>query len=198
MSILDGIQPGNRIISVNGVRPAQARDRLEIEALGAGIADDPSGQRTIVTLPDPGGGATTAWTQFIPTITAAGGGFSLGNGTLDAWYRQTGPDTAEMAFALQLGSTTSLGTGALHIQAPPIGILRTASMAIGDIGMSTVYLLDSSTPANNKGGKVVVNDTTSVAIVPYGTATPVDHLTPFTWATGDEIRFAMIVPMVGV
>jgi hypothetical protein len=194
MSLLDSLLPGNRRILVNGTSVAQGRDTLEIECIGATITDDPSRQRTRVALPGLGDGPTE-WAPFAPVVTASGGGFSLGNGEIDAWWRQTSTDNIEIAFLLGLGSTTNMGTGSFEIAFTALSWeIDVAKLAGGQIASGSVELRDSSTPANNRGGSVNFFDSQTLMILPSGVAGQLTNLVPFTWATGDQIKIAASFP----
>lgn len=197
-NLLDAIQPGNRRIIVEGVSAPQARDTLEIVCAGATLADDPTRQRTKVTLPV--GGESSEWLDLIPAISTTGAAFSLGNGNVEAKWRRSGADSIEVTYALTFGSTTSLGSGQVWfgidnvtINATPVEI-DTSKLPAGIISAFSVYLGDASTPANNRGGRVDVVDATKVALVPTGTASFVSTGVPWTWATGDLILFSVTLP----
>jgi hypothetical protein len=57
------------------------------------------------------------WATYTPTITASGGGWALGNGTLTGAYRQLG-STLFFGGQIVFGSTTTPGTGAWTISLP--------------------------------------------------------------------------------
>jgi hypothetical protein len=194
MSLLDSLLPGNRRILVNGTGVAQGRDTLEIECIGATITDDPGRQRTRVALPGLGDGPTE-WAQFVPALSASGGGFSLGNGEADAWWRQTSTDNIEISFLLLLGSTTNMGTGSLKIAFTALSWeIDVAKLAGGQIASGSVELRDSSTPANNRGGSVNFFDSQTLMILPSGVAGQLTNLVPFTWAVNDQIKIAASFP----
>ena len=50
------------------------------------------------------------WTSYTPTWTATGGTPSLGNGSLNGWFRYIDNHTLAVRILLIIGSTTSLGT----------------------------------------------------------------------------------------
>lgn len=59
-----------------------------------------------------------AWTAWVPTISASGGGApAIGNGTMVARYQQTGK-TVDCFFKITLGTTTNFGTGILQFSLP--------------------------------------------------------------------------------
>lgn len=58
-----------------------------------------------------------AWTAYTPTITADGGGFSLGNGTISGRYKQLGK-TVYFHVKFIYGSTTNPGSGHWNFSLP--------------------------------------------------------------------------------
>jgi hypothetical protein len=197
MSLLDSLLPGNRRILVNGIGVARGRDTLEIECIGATISDNPGLQRTRVALPASGAGPTE-WAAFTPVVKASGGGFAIGNGDFNAQWRQTSTDHIEIAFHLNVGSTTNFGAGSLQVDFQsalvPEFEIDTAKLAGGVIPFYSVELRDSSTPANNRGGRVNYFDSHTLMVLPYGVAGQLTATVPFTWANGDAIHFAISVP----
>lgn len=195
-NLLDGLLPGNRVVTVNGARPAIARDTLEIEALGASITDDPTNKRTIVALPNAGNSAS-AWSPLTIAIAGALGGGTIGNGSIAAFWRLASVDTVEIAMLLTFGSTTSFGSGALDLLIGTEFALRfdTTKLPGGIATSGHLYLADSSTPTNNKGGTVNVIDQTTLRMLPHGTATELSATVPFAWATGDTIRMWVSLPV---
>lgn len=199
-SPLDALLPGNRIVSVNGVRPAQGRDRLDILSIGASIEDDPSRQRTVVTLPGFAGGPTP-WERFTPTFSASGGGFSLGNGAVDGALRQESGDTLEASVILTVGSTTNFGSGILLLATFQVGGIDTridTTKLPGDfsIGFWSGYCNDLDAATNNRHCRVDFQDESHFMFHPDGVSGFVAGAVPFTWAAGDELRFGVKFPFV--
>lgn len=202
-SLLDGLLPGNRVVTVNGTRPAVGRGQVDFQSPGATVVDDPTNQLTRVVLPGTGVGAFP-WAAVTPILTASGGGFALGNGTVQAFWRLSAADTIDWTFGLTIGSTTNLGSGSLQIDIRPLidggagtvwQVDSTKLLGGSRIAQSQAYLQDASTPTNNRGGQVVVSSNL-YQLLPFATAALLDHLTPFTWAVGDGIYAAATVPVV--
>ena len=190
-NLLDALLPGNRRILVNGVAPSQGRDTVEISCLGATVADDPGRQLTRIGLPASGSGPDE-WTAFSPLLFSAGGGFSLGNGSSAAFWRRTSSDNVEITFQMTVGSTTNFGSGAFQLDfGSTLYTLDVAKLPNGEITSASVDLRDASTPANNRGGTIDIDDDTTIMILPYGVAGNLSGTVPFTWAAGDTIKFAV-------
>lgn len=199
-SPLDSLLPGNRIISVNGVRPAQGRDRVDFLAVGASIADDASRQRTVVTLPGSGIGPTP-WTLFTPSFSASGGGFALGNGAVAGSWRQESEDTLEVSATLSVGSTTNFGSGSLLLATFQVNSIDTR-IDTTKLGGGIVipfwcgHLSDADATASNKACRVDFFDESHFAFTPTGSAVLVSGTVPWTWAAGDELRIGVKFPFV--
>lgn len=122
------------------------------------------------------------WTQsFTPALTSANGDASLGNGTLTgSWARSGSVITATVA--LTLGSTTSMGTGAVRLSVP---LASTVSVQAG-----SAIATDSSASTTFVFGTVLSALQAFVTFRSDG-GTTVSSTAPFTWATGDTLRVTM-------
>jgi hypothetical protein len=58
------------------------------------------------------------WATFTPTWTASTTNPTLGNGTLQGWWRYATPKTIDIDYALTIGSTTALGSGVWRLSTP--------------------------------------------------------------------------------
>jgi hypothetical protein len=58
-----------------------------------------------------------AWASYTPSWTVSGGGAALGNGTVSGRYRRQGT-TVHIQQRLTIGSTSTLGTGAVRLSLP--------------------------------------------------------------------------------
>lgn len=197
-NLTDALLPGNRRILVNGVSPSRGRDTLEIACLGATVADDEGRQLTRVSFPANGSGPTE-WAFFIPALSASGGSFAIGNGSFSAFWRQDSTDNIQIAFLLNVGSTTNFGTGNFQIDfngGPFLWIdsEKLPGTPAGVLTFCSVELRDASTPANNRGGSLDFVNEHTLRILPYGVAGPLTATVPFTWANGDQIKFAVSLP----
>lgn len=130
----------------------------------------------------------SSWTSYTPTITAAGGSPTAGNGTWTAKYYQVGKIVHVQA-SLTWGTTTSFGTGTVQWSLPV-----TAS-AIVPSHVGTAFLIDAS--VGRLIGSVELQTTTTFIIVSAfrsAMTNPGDIVTgalPFTWVTTDELRFEL-------
>jgi hypothetical protein len=129
-----------------------------------------------------------AWTAYTPTITADGGGFSLGNGTASGRYKQLGK-TVHFYAKLVYGSTTSPGSGhwnfSLPVQAQSsnftfsAAILDSGAAWYGGIGngnytgSTTSFAVNVTSPNHNVASWVVVGNGG-----------------PFTWGDADNITIS--------
>jgi len=121
----------------------------------------------------------TAWT---PTITATGGGFSLGNGTVSGKYTQIGK-LVVATFIFTFGSTSNMGAGALRSTMPVAS--NTASESAVNIGNCR-----SIKPAVSEDeghiyayGSDLIGFTNSA-----GNGTLVGVGVPFTWTDGCQLQ----------
>jgi hypothetical protein len=135
------------------------------------------------TITDIATALTSAWTTWVPTLTA----LTLGNGTQTARYRRLG-STVDYYWRFLLGSTSAVSAGP-----PPKFTLPVAPAShYGTGGTSAfpggVHLLDSGT-AHRQG--LVQIDTGSTLQLAYWEATPtlasITTTTPWTWTTSDAI-----------
>lgn len=123
--------------------------------------------------------------QFTPQFTNA----TIGNGSVYGEYYQVG-DKMRGRVAFVLGSTSSI-TGTLGFSLPD-GLTPVSSGTPLYIGSSRIT--DNSTPANNQpSGQVYLQGTAINFSVAGGTS--VNATSPFTWGTGDALRFDFEVPV---
>lgn len=135
------------------------------------------------TFTDSSGGqqneVDTAPASYTPTWTGGGSNPTLGNGTIDGYYTRRGR-LVTMTLNLNIGSTTSMGSGEWRFSLP-VGV-SSSQPAWG-----TVLMYDASgTPV--VGVFYVAASATYGAIYMHGTVGTVTPTTPFTWADGDFIR----------
>jgi hypothetical protein len=131
-----------------------------------------------------------AWTDFTPTITAGGGGFSLGNGVLQGRYKALDANTYQISIFYQRGSTTSNGTGAYAIALP-----ATAKITKPQVQVLQGYFLDSGTMYYVASG-YIINNTASVStivIADSGSVREWSTTNPVVPATGDELALSGII-----
>lgn len=129
-----------------------------------------------------------SWISWTPTLTAALGSWTLGNGTLACKYRQIGK-VVHFRFSFTFGSTS-----AMPIVQPRFSLPVTAATYGGASGtpIGLVHIEDSG--IGNFVGMVEMFSTT-VAIPFYqalsGSNISVGNISttaPMTWATGDQLN----------
>jgi hypothetical protein len=143
----------------------------------------------------PGEGSTasisiesTEWTSYTPTITADGGGFSLGNGVISGRYKQIGK-TVFFYAKLVYGSTTSPGSGHWNFGLPVTAHSSnfTFSASILDSGVAWY---------GGIGNGNYTGSTTSFAVnvtspsASTATWVVVGNGGPFTWGDADNITIS--------
>lgn len=121
---------------------------------------------------------TDPWTTYTPSWTASSVNPSIGNGTISGKYLQAGKFVVA-AVDITMGSTTTYGTGSWQVSLP----VATADA----LGAGAAILYDGSTAANRKPGACYRSASSQVQFL--GDTGIVDATNPFTWATGDVLRF---------
>jgi hypothetical protein len=123
-----------------------------------------------------------AWIPYTPSWTAASVNPSIGNGSLEGWYKIVGK-TCFVRGNIVIGSTTTFGSGEWYVSMP-----FTASHA--DAILMTANLLDNGTAWYNavlNGARAGFN---YKAPIQYqggaGTALDVNATQPYTWANSDR------------
>ena len=123
-----------------------------------------------------------AWTSYTPSWTAASVNPSIGNGTLQGWYKVVGK-TCFVRGNIAMGSTTTFGSGEWYVSMP-----FTASHA--DAILMTANLLDNGTAWYNatlNGARAGFNYKTAIQYQAVGgTADSITPTAPFTWASSDR------------
>lgn len=129
-----------------------------------------------------------AWTTYTPTITADGGGFSLGNGTVSGRYKQLGK-TVHFHAKFIYGSTTNPGSGHWNFSLPVTAQNAnfTFAAAILDSGVAWYGGIGNG---NYTGSTTsfAVNVTSPNASV--STWVVVGNGGPFTWGNADNITIS--------
>jgi hypothetical protein len=121
-----------------------------------------------------------AWLSYTPTWTASVTNPSLGNGTLTGRYIQMGK-TVNFSVQLNIGSTTTLGSGGWMISVP---VTSKTQISLGFVvtmlknGVSWYY-------GQTNGGFYSYNDRTA----PTYNGSPVTSVSPFNWSTSDVLAF---------
>jgi hypothetical protein len=123
-----------------------------------------------------------AWISYTPSWTAASVNPSIGNGTIQGWYKVVGK-TCFVRGNVAMGSTTTFGTGEWYISMP-----FTASHA--DAILMTANLLDNGAAWYNatvNGARAGFNYKTAIQYQAVGgTANDINATQPFTWANSDR------------
>lgn len=121
--------------------------------------------------------------NYTPSWTTSGSAPSLGDGTLNGRYTLSGRIcTAQIE--LVAGSATTFGTGQFQFSLP----FAASSSSLRTNGIGRL----SDAGAGFHIGMVEVNPTSSVAVIySNNTANLVQSNSPFTWASGDTLRFTV-------
>lgn len=119
-----------------------------------------------------------AWAAYTPTVTVAGGGFSLGNGTAVGRYKQVGKAVTAIV-TLTFGSTTAFGSGILQVAAP-------VTARAGAIYQGVLYGFNAG--VNVRVGAAQVNGATISGI--FDQANQSQSVTyPWTLKSGDVLTY---------
>ena len=127
----------------------------------------------------------SAWTSYVPVWTAASVNPVLNNGTITGQYKLIGK-TCFVRLRLQMGSTTTYGTGAWYFSLPataasPYGIIMPATM----LNNGTDWYSGTV-----NGGRLGNSSKTEIQWQNTGgTADGVSPTVPFVWGDTDELEF---------
>jgi hypothetical protein len=123
-----------------------------------------------------------AWISYTPSWTAASSNPSIGDGTLEGWYKLVGK-TCFVRGNIVIGTTTTFGSGEWYVSMP-----FTASHA--DAILMTANLLDNGTAWYNATVNGARTGFNYKAPLQYqggaGTALDVNATQPFTWTNSDR------------
>jgi hypothetical protein len=124
-----------------------------------------------------------SWTEsFTCTASAAGGGFSLGDGSVQATFCRMGPQT-KVLINFTVGSTTNLGAGALRFTLPQAR--HTTLIAVGGHALiNDAGVLYEAT--------CQIDGNVSFLHMYRDTSGDVTGTSPGTLATGDTVRIEML------
>lgn len=133
-------------------------------------------------------GTGGAWTTWVPTISASGGGSpAIGNGTFACKYVRIGKIVI-CRFSITVGTTTSFGTGVVRFSIP------VASVSHTKCGVGTAYFEDAGVQAylgmfelaGSAGGYVEISYASTSA---SGRSAYISGSIPqpFAWGNGDYI-----------
>jgi hypothetical protein len=124
----------------------------------------------------------TLWTSYSPNWTASSSNPSIGDGTIEGYYKLIGK-TCFVRGNIAMGSTTTFGSGEWYVELPfpakhADGILMTANLLDNGTAWYNAVLNGARSGFNNK------------APIQYqggaGTALDVNATQPFTWANSDR------------
>jgi hypothetical protein len=124
----------------------------------------------------------TLWTSYTPTWTASSSNPSIGNGTIEGYYKLIGK-TCFVRGNIAMGSTTTFGSGEWYVELPfpakhADGILMTANLLDNGTAWFNAVLngaragFNTKAPIQYQGGA--------------GTALDVNATQPFTWTNTDR------------
>jgi len=124
----------------------------------------------------------TLWTSYTPTWTASSSNPSIGNGTIEGYYKLIGK-TCFVRGNIAMGSTTTFGSGEWYVELPfpakhADGILMTANLLDNGTAWFNAVLngaragFNTKAPIQYQGGA--------------GTALDVNATQPFTWTSTDR------------
>lgn len=119
---------------------------------------------------------------YVPTLTASGSAFSIGNGVAVGAYSLVG-DRVKTQVAFTFGSTTAFGSGTYQISLPFLA----ANNSLTSLG--TAFFNDSGTGFNSGIVRVVPSSTTATMWTGSVPSTQVSATSPQTFAVNDQIFF---------
>jgi collagen type VII alpha len=124
-----------------------------------------------------------SWTAYTPQWTAASSNPSIGDGTIEGWYKVVGK-TCFVRGNIAMGGTTTFGSGEWYVSMP-----FTASHADAILMSST--LLDNGSAWYNatvNGARAGFNHKAAIQYQhnSNGTAVEINPTQPFTWTNGDR------------
>ena len=141
--------------------------------------------RDLANLADSAVGIESAWTSWTPVI--SGTGWSVGNGTLAAFYKQIGK-TVFFRIYFMIGSTTGKGTGGLGWSLPVNAASNQIYSSFGNANYVDAGVEAVPGYIHSEG----INNINLFALNAAGTyvktsSAKVTSTIPFTWVTNDEI-----------
>lgn len=129
---------------------------------------------------------------YTPSWTASAGTQpSLGNGDLRGSYTRNG-NVINVSVELTIGSTTTVGDAGVWRFAMPTTYYSVAGRSQTALGVG--YARDTSVPAQVLLVPAIISGT-SYAVVNYSGGIQLTYNLPYTWATGDIIRFTLSYTM---
>ncbi len=174
---------GNERLTVKGA-VGQSVDlatfRNSSDTILAKIAADGTITAPNIVSPD-----TSAWTAFTPGWGGSGTAPALGNGTIKGRFKQIGK-TVHFRIQLQMGSTSTYGTGSWNFSGLPVQVVNTGGDQIAQL-----QAYDSSANARLLGSASLAGSTFVTSFrTPSLTTPPLVDLAaavPWTWALNDML-----------
>lgn len=120
----------------------------------------------------------SAWTAFTPTWSGASANPTLGNGILEAAYKQLGK-TVHVRIRIQVGSTTNMNTSGLWGFTLPASATPTTNQSLSGFCSNSAGTVRHAVAAYLTSGSGVFR-------VAANGNSGVSHNQPFVWATGDH------------
>jgi len=143
---------------------------------------------------------TSDYMSFTPTWKDTVSDPTVGNGSLQGFYRRDG-DSIDLRIFLEIGSTTNLGSGTEWSFGIPAGLAFDFSKSPEFAGFE--YLsgdgwIFSNTLANRQVTSVGYKSGSNNEVVIFTTgASTIDGSNPFSWTTGDRLIFNFKAPILG-
>ncbi len=136
-----------------------------------------------------------AWKAYTPTLGAAGGTPSVGNGTITAAFQKIGK-SVHYRISLTLGSTTSFGSGQITFSLPLAMHGVYAGAGGSNIPVGQARYLDAGTNAYN--GSIFPASATTIKPFSFKNDTTTHDLrtaevtvtAPFGWGAGDSLHLS--------
>lgn len=174
-NVNDYLMEQANIVCTSGTRPSSPQEGMTIYETDTNrqLIYDGADWVTVLEI--------SAFNTFATTWASSGTQPAIGNGTLDCrWIRMGRCVVAH--YGLVTGSTTTYGTGAYSLSLP---VARNTTTRQGGGG----HLFDTSASAYNASTPRCTAQTFNIVAATGGLVTP---SIPWTWATGDEMHFAVI------
>jgi hypothetical protein len=127
-----------------------------------------------------------AWTAFTPVWKGATTDPTLGNGRLSARYQKIGPKTVIYYGQLEIGSTTTFGSGTWSMSLPIGARLTSPPGSQVFLAPGSAFLFDNNGATNRTSGVSLLFGSADIYFAAPG-ASSINATTPFTWATADQL-----------
>lgn len=131
-----------------------------------------------------GAGTGWGWQAYTPTWTASGSNPSIGNGTLNGWYIQTGK-RVDFYVKVVGGSSTNFGSGSYNFALP---VQSVSSYSFGPIG--NMMINHTSTSTAYMGFVFIGSSATVFNARDSNGSNLLTNAAPATWAQGDTLSFS--------